>query len=318
MTAEDTPVPALMPTYLELDRRQWARLRGDLPMPLSEADLAHIRGLSMPISVEEVVDVYLSVARLLLLQIDRLRQRSEDTARFLNVPIPGHPTFVIGVAGSVAVGKSTTSRVLQSLLSRLRTGWNVALVTTDGFLFPNQVLEERGLMKRKGFPESYDVKRLMRFVTDVKLGVEASCPVYSHVIYDVIPDRTQTLLRPDVMILEGLNVLQTGSGQRRSRRLISDLLDFSIYVDATTEDLARWYEQRFLTLRDTAFRDPASHFHKFSLLTDVEAVELARTIWRDINEANLIRNIQPTRDRAQMVLEKGPDHSIRRIRLRRI
>jgi type I pantothenate kinase len=228
---------------------------------------------------------------------------------------------VIGVAGSVAVGKSTFARILQALLSRWPAHPRVDLVTTDGFLLSNAVLEERGLMQRKGFPGSYDVRALVQFMTDVK-SAEGSvrAPVYSHVAYDIVPGEFQIVNRPDIVIVEGLNVLQTGDGPagRPARVFVSDFFDFSIYIDADVGDIERWYVARFLKLRETVFKDPAAYFHRYAGLDDVQAEATAREIWRTINGVNLRENIQPTRDRARVVLEKGPDHLIKRVRLRRI
>jgi type I pantothenate kinase len=220
------------------------------------------------------------------------------------------------VAGSVAVGKSTTSRILQALLSRWPSHPQVDLITTDGFLFSQQVLEARSLMQRKGFPESYDVRRLLQFMADVKAGVaEVSAPVYSHLLYDIVPGESHVVRQPDVVIVEGLNVLQTGSGRTG---FVSDFFDFSIYVDGNEADIEQWYVERFLTLRDTVFQNPSSYFHRYATLTRPEATEMARTLWNTINLVNLRENVLPTRERAHLILEKGRDHAIRGIKLRKL
>jgi len=229
--------------------------------------------------------------------------------------------YVIGIAGSVAVGKSTTARIVQALLARWPAHPAVDLVTTDGFLLPNRVLEERGLMRRKGFPESYDVRRLLRFVSDLKAGrANVSSPVYSHLTYDIVPGEEIVVRQPDIVILEGLNVLQSGSGPRGRNppAFVSDFFDFSVYVDAEAEHVRRWYLERFFTLRNTAFQAPASYFHRYARLSDAEAEEVASGLWREINEVNLRENILPTRERARLVLRKGPDHSVEEVRLRKI
>lgn len=302
--------------WVEFDRPEWAALRSSTPLTLDEDDLDRLRGINERISLDEVATAYLPLSRLLNLYVAATQQLHHATATFLdsdNAKVP----FIIGIAGSVAVGKSTSSRILQALLSRWPDHPEVALVTTDGFLLPNAELERRGLMERKGFPESYDLAALVRFVADVKSGrPETFAPTYSHLRYDVVAGEYITVRQPDVLILEGINVLQTGTDA--DRVFVSDFFDFSVYVDAAENDIIRWYVERFRTLRNTAFRDPRSYFHRYAELTDDAADATALDIWERINGLNLRRNVLPTRSRADLILRKDPDHAIERVLLRKL
>jgi type I pantothenate kinase len=306
-------------TYAEFTAEEWSALRAATPLTLDERDLEELRGVNEQISLREVADVYLPLSRLLNLHVVGTQGLGTVTDTFLGRPRTRAP-YVVAVAGSVAVGKSTTARILQALLARWPDHPRVDLVTTDGFLRPNAELEARGLMARKGFPESYDQRRLVRFMAELKAGAEeVVAPVYSHSAYDIVPGEEQRVCQPDVVIVEGLNVLQAGAtaGGRPPSLFVSDFFDFSIYVDAEERSIERWYVERFLTLRKTVFSEPGSYFHRFAALAEEEAVELAERIWREINGVNLRDNIRPTRERAHLVLEKGPDHAVRGVRLRR-
>lgn len=303
--------------FVELGRAQWSALRARTPLTLTAAEVAGLRGLGDVTGLAEVREVYLPLSRLLNLHVaatDRLR---EAVGAFLGeAPAPAATPFVIAVAGSVAVGKSTTARLLRELLARWPEHPRVELVTTDGFLLPNAELARRGLLRRKGFPESYDRRALTRFVAEVKAGAEAvSAPVYSHLRYDIVPGERQTVRRPDILIVEGLNVLQQAPWGRVA---LADHFDFSVYVDARVADIRRWYLERFRRLRRTAFRESASYFRRYAEVTEAAALAYAEEIWRDVNERNLLENIAPTRQRASLVLRKGPDHAVTGVRLRRL
>ena len=283
---------------------------------MAAQDLAALRGLNERLDLDEVTDVYLPLSRLLNLRVAATQELVRTTDTFLGRPLQRVP-FIIGLGGSVAVGKSTTARVLQALLARWPDHPRVDLVTTDGFLRPNRVLEERGIMDRKGFPESYDVRRLIRFLEEVKRGEpEVHAPVYSHVVYDIVEGEEQVLRQPDIVILEGLNVLQTGAVDGDEARFVSDWFDFSIYVDAEEGDIEHWYVERFFALRETAFNDDTSFFRHFASLSDDELRSTAKSIWVSINRPNLRLNILPSRSRADLILDKGVDHEVRQVRLR--
>ncbi|END5607806.1 type I pantothenate kinase [Vibrio parahaemolyticus] len=307
-----------MSPFLSFDRAEWAELRNSVPMTLSEDDLKALQGINENLTMEEAVEIYLPLSRLLNLYVQARQSRNSVLQQFLNTEEHA-PPFVIGIAGSVAVGKSTTARILKALLSRWENHPKVALVTTDGFLYPKKVLEERGIMHRKGFPESYDIKRLVEFVSDVKAGKpNLEVPVYSHITYDITDERKK-VDRPDVLIIEGLNVLQSGMDYPHDphRVFVSDFLDFSIYVDAESETIEQWYVERFLKFRRGAFTKPGSYFSHYTQLSVDEAKSKAKEIWRNINGLNLELNILPTRERAHLILHKGANHLVDKVSLRK-
>ncbi|MBX3104319.1 MAG: type I pantothenate kinase [Cryobacterium sp.] len=302
--------------FLEIDRASWAELAPGTEHQLTAKEIIDLRGLGDTLNLDEVAEVYLPLSRLINLYAVGAKRLHASTSSFLRQSSQSTP-FVIGIAGSVAVGKSTIARVLRELLSRWEQTPRVELVTTDGFLWPNAELERRGLMERKGFPESYDRRRLLRFVTSVKSGTtEVRAPLYSHLSYDILPNEELVVSRPDILIVEGLNVLQPAPAGHTLA--LSDLFDFTIFVDARTVDIAKWYEDRFLTLQKSAFQKPESFFHRYAGLDETQARARAREIWTQINEPNLIQNILPTRSRATLVLRKGSNHSVSSVLLRKI
>ena len=306
--------------YRVFSREQWARLRDDTPMTLEASEIAALRSMHDRLDLSEVEEIYLPLSRLLSIYVDAMQRLYFSQRRFLGIQDRKVP-YIIGVAGSVAVGKSTTARVLQALLARWSPRPKVDLVTTDGFLFPNAVLERQGLMQKKGFPESYDLPTLLAFLSDIKAGRRrVRAPVYSHLTYDVIPNEWIEVDRPDILIVEGVNVLQTGRLPRDGKAVpvVSDFFDFSVYIDAEESVLRDWYVRRFLTLRDTAFTDPRSYFHRYAPLSDEEAAATALAIWERTNLANLEDNIRPTRPRATLILKKGADHVVEQVALRRL
>jgi type I pantothenate kinase len=301
------------PRYIDFDTATWAKLRANTPLTLTREDVDKLRGIEVTLDIEMVEDTFLPLSRLLNLQFQGSHQLAAVTDTFLGTP-PRPVPFIVGVAGSVAVGKSTISRVLQALLARWPDHPKVDLITTDGFLYPNAVLDERGLMERKGFPESYDRRALLSFIAGAKGGDEVlEVPVYSHIRYDIVVDETRVISQPDILIVEGLNVLQAGD----TGAFVSDYFDFSIFVDADPENIRAWYIDRFLTLKKTAFTQPDAFFRRYADLSEDEAVAVASRIWETINEVNLRENILPTRARASLILEKSADHAVRRVRLRR-
>lgn len=300
--------------YQHVDRDEWAALRKHTPLTLSESELATLRGVNDMISLTEVEEIYLPLSRFISLRYEAAGALHEATTKFFGRTEPRVP-FIIGIAGSVAAGKSTSARVLQRTLAQWPAHANVALVATDGFLLPNSVLQERGLMERKGFPESYDQRALLEFLTAMKAGeASADIPVYSHLEYDIVPGEYETIAQPDILIIEGLNVLQTA----QNTLTVADFFDFSIYIDAAEDHLKTWFTDRFLTFRETAFADPDSFFSQFASLTEGAARMVASQVWDGINGVNLRENILPTRERATLIMQKGADHAVSDIRVRKL
>ena len=316
MSADEATIAPAQSLYREIGRGEWARLAAGMAQPLSETEIVQIRGLGDRLDMAEVSQVYLPLSRLLSLYAKSTKQLGAETSAFLHDTDSTTP-FVVAVAGSVAVGKSTIARLLRELMSRWPDTPRVELVTTDGFLYPNAELERRGIMARKGFPESYDRRALVSFLTEVKSGApEVRAPFYSHMRYDIVPDAHVTVRRPDVVIVEGLNVLQPPPAPHDVA--VSDLFDFSIYVDADPAHIAQWYVERFMALKTGAFANPSSFFNVFSHLSDEEAVQTALGYWNDINLPNLMENVLPTRGRASLVLQKAADHTVERVLLRKL
>ncbi|WP_024514962.1 type I pantothenate kinase [Bradyrhizobium sp. Tv2a-2] len=306
--------------YRLFTREQWAELRNDTPMTLEPGEFSQLRSMHDRLDLKEVEEIYLPLSRLLSIYVDATQRLYYSQRQFLGIRDRKVP-YIVGVAGSVAVGKSTTARVLQAMLARWSPRPKVDLVTTDGFLYPNAVLERQGLMQKKGFPESYDLPLLLSFLSDIKSGrAKVRAPVYSHLTYDIVPNQWIEIDRPDILIVEGVNVLQTGPLPRDGKAVpvVSDFFDFSVYIDADESVLRQWYVKRFLTLRDTAFTDPKSYFHRYALLSDDEAIATAIAIWERTNLANLEDNILPTRPRATAILKKGADHVVETVALRRL
>lgn len=311
----------MLSPYRSFTREEWAALRADTPMTLSEAEIRSLQSMNDPVSVEEVQKIYLPLSRLLSLYVAATQGLYKATERFLQADQNGKVPYIIGLAGSVAVGKSTTARLLKELLARWPHTPKVDLVPTDGFLLPNKALIEMGLLKRKGFPESYNINALLRFLADIKAGKKhVKAPVYSHMIYDVVPDEYISVDRPDILIVEGLNVLQPARLSKDNPMIpfVSDYFDFSIYLDAEVDHLREWYLSRFMRLRNTAFKDNTSYFHRYSQVPDDELMTIAIELWEEINLINLNENILPTRHRANLILKKGIDHQIEEVSLRRL
>ncbi|MBH5320351.1 type I pantothenate kinase [Paenibacillus sp. GSMTC-2017] len=300
--------------YITIDRKQWANLESPLHPAIAPEQFDELKGLNDQVSIHELKDIYLPLAELIHLRVLASQQLNEITSSFLNRQ-PEKVPFILGIAGSVAAGKSTTARLLQVLLYHYQEHANVQMITTDGFLYPNQTLLERNIMNKKGFPISYDTKKLIRFLSNIKAGKDTvNAPIYSHFAYDILPDEVQTISKPDILIVEGINVLQVS---REGSVFVSDFFDYSIFVDADVHNLEKWYIERFSLLRKTAFQNPNSYFHRFAALQDEDALQHAKQIWRDINLLNLNENILPTKPRAELVLFKGDNHGVEKVLLRK-
>ena len=316
----DQAAPTIISPHMVFTRAEWARLRADTPLTLTDDDLTRLKSLNDPISLDEVVEIYLPLSRLLSLHVAAAQGLHDATRTFLGIE-DGVTPFIIGLAGSVAVGKSTTARVLRALLRRWPNTPKVDLIATDGFLLPNAVLAREGMMEKKGFPESYDRPAISAFLADIKAGKRnVAAPVYSHLAYDILPGEAVTIDRPDILIVEGLNVLQTSRPPSDGRVIpfVSDFFDFSIYLDADETVIRQWYVERFRQLRDTAFRDPKSYFHRYAEIDEAETERIAGGLWERINLVNLRENILPTRPRARLILSKGDNHRIEQVALRRV
>ncbi|WP_102959376.1 type I pantothenate kinase [Mangrovicella endophytica] len=317
----DQMLPSTLSPYRFFSAEEWGRFRANEPLTLTEEEVRRLRSLGDPLDLDEVARIYVPISRLLYAHVESSQLLFRQRQAFLSGSEPAKTPFIIGIAGSVAVGKSTTARILKELLGRWSTSPKVALVTTDGFLYPNAVLQAEGLMGRKGFPESYDVAAILRFLSDIKAGApRVEAPVYSHLVYDVVPGERITVDRPDILIFEGLNVLQVRDLPRDGKMVpfVSDFFDHSIYIDAAEADIRRWYVDRFMRLRQTAFRDQKSFFHRYAEISEDEALGIADGLWRNINGLNLSENILPTRPRADLILRKGPNHRIEQVALRKL
>ncbi len=318
---EAGPMTEYYSPYHHFTANEWAKFRADTPLTLTSDEIARLRSLDDPINIDEVRQIYLSLSRLLSTHVEASQQLFRQRNRFLSLPDVSKTPFIIGIAGSVAVGKSTTARVLKELLARWPSSPKVDLITTDGFLYPNAVLQREGLMQRKGFPESYDIGQILRFLSAIKAGEpNVKAPQYSHLTYDVLPDAHTLVDRPDILIFEGINVLQSRPlpADGKIVPIVSDFFDFSIYIDADEEQIHQWYVQRFMKLRETAFRDPTSFFKKYAAIDTDAALAVAEGLWENINLKNLRQNIIPTRPRADIILRKGRNHFIETVSLRKL